>query len=165
MKTLVLIRHANTENYATTGGDFNRQLTATGKADAATMALRLKERNIIPDVIIASMAKRTTQTANIITEHMQLSPQLIEGSQMLYQCSPSVFIEKMVMLPPEVNTAFFIAHNPGITDFANEQIYPQTIGHIPTCGIVAIRYNASYWQDIRSAEKSFLFFDYPKNIV
>lgn len=165
MKTIVLIRHAKTESYATTGGDFNRQLTATGRQDAAVMAMRLKEKNIIPDIIVTSLAKRAAQTAAIIAEHMQLPAERIESSQMLYQCAPAAFAEKIALLPDEAETVFIIAHNPGITDFANNQIYPQYIPHIPTCGIVALRFNAERWQDMPAADISFLFFDYPKNIV
>jgi len=164
MKTLVLIRHAKTENYAATGGDFNRQLTTRGRQDAAMMAIRLKEKNIIPDIIVASLAKRASQTATIIAEQLQLPAGRIEGSQMLYQSTPSVFAEKIALLPDEVATVFIIAHNPGITDFANEQIYPQTISHIPTCGMVALRFNALRWKDMPAADISCLFFDYPKNI-
>src|SRR5690606_12796031 len=160
MKTIMLIRHAKTESYAATGGDFNRQLTATGRQDAAMMARRLKEKNIIPDIILASLAKRASQTAATIAEHSQPPDERNEGSQMLYQCAPATFEEKIALLPDEAETVFIIAHNPGITDFANNQIYPQDIPHIPTCGMVALRFNADRWKDMPTADMSFLFFDY-----
>ncbi len=164
MKTIVLIRHAKTESYAAEGGDFNRQLTASGLQDTITMARRLTAKQIIPDMIVASMAKRAAQTAISIAVHMQVDEDKIYWSQMLYQGDPLAFSEKISQLPDEVNTAFFIAHNPGITAFANELAHPHIIDHIPTCGMVGLRIDANQWCDVASAGVSFLFFDYPKSI-
>ena len=54
-----------------------------------------------------------------------------------------------------------VGHNPGLTDFANFLVAGIT-GNVPTCGLVAVNFQADDW-DLRSAtEFELLSYDYPK---
>ena len=58
MKTLLIIRHAKSSWDIASLNDFDRSLNERGKKDAPRMAKRLKEKDIYPDVMISSPAKR-----------------------------------------------------------------------------------------------------------
>ena len=58
MKKLFLIRHAKSSWDDTAVPDKDRPLNARGKRDAATMGERLAKRDVKPDLIMSSPAKR-----------------------------------------------------------------------------------------------------------
>lgn len=161
MKTLLIIRHAKAEQSHTLN-DFERSLNERGKKDVPLMAQRLTERNIAIDLFVASPAKRTKQTAQLFCQTLKKSEAQLVLVSALYQAPPSVFYEVIRQLEDKHNTVAIIAHNPGVTYFANE-LTPQSISDMPTCGIFAVTINASTWKEFLTAKKEFLFFDYPKN--
>ena len=59
MKKLFLIRHAKSDWSDNTLKDFDRGLNARGLKDAPFIGKFLKNKNIIPDLIISSPALRT----------------------------------------------------------------------------------------------------------
>ena len=71
MKIIYFIRHAKAKKIAAT--DFDRALSSKGKEAAKVMAARLKNKNILPELIISSPAKRTAKTAKIIAKNMNFS--------------------------------------------------------------------------------------------
>jgi len=64
MKRVILVRHAKSVSYGY-DQDYDRTLSGRGEEDAQTISLKLQKMNIQPDLIIASPAVRTTQTATI----------------------------------------------------------------------------------------------------
>jgi phosphohistidine phosphatase len=66
MRTLYLIRHAKSSWDDLSIDDFDRPLNKKGKNDIRLMSKRLKEKNIFPDIIISSSAKRTKKTSEKI---------------------------------------------------------------------------------------------------
>ena len=65
MKTLYLIRHAKSSWDDSTLTDFERPLNERGINDAPKMGKLLKEKNIIPELLISSPANRAISTAKI----------------------------------------------------------------------------------------------------
>ena len=163
-RRLVLVRHAKSD-WSTAGqADYDRPLNERGKRDAPVMGQRLKEKGVIPDLIIASPAKRAAATARLIADAVGYDKNKIAWVESLYHCPPHVFEEVLLTqdIPDDVKTVFIFAHNPGITLFANETTEGLDIDNIPTCGIVALSFEADHWNDYTTAKHSLLFFDYPK---
>jgi len=52
-------------------------------------------------------------------------------------------------------------HNPGFTWLANG-LTKEAIENIPTCGIVAIDFDVSSWNEIGKQSGTLRFFEYPK---
>ncbi|MGA9237317.1 MAG: histidine phosphatase family protein, partial [Desulfobacterales bacterium] len=63
MKLIILIRHAKSSWKDPSLGDFDRPLNKRGKRNAPFMGQKLKERKIIPDLLLSSPAKRARKTA------------------------------------------------------------------------------------------------------
>jgi phosphohistidine phosphatase len=162
-RTLVMIRHAKSSWTNPLQSDFERPLNERGEQDAPAMGKRLKEYGVIPDLIIASSAKRTKQTAKKIAKEVGYDIDNIRWEEKLYHCIPSVFEEIIYELKDKVHTVFIVAHNPGITEFVNQLAPDFSVENMPTCGIVGAHIEAEEWNMFPQAKRKVFLFDYPKN--
>ena len=160
-KQLLLVRHAKSswENFSQK--DFDRSLTERGKKDAAEMAIRLKQKNILIDLIIASPAKRALQTATIFANEFDIQKNQISKINDLYEPTLNSFYTSIISLSDEYKTVAIFSHNPTITAFANE-LTNVHIDDMPTASVFSIKINTKNWNNFKDAEKQFCFFDYPK---
>ncbi|MBC9911021.1 histidine phosphatase family protein [Chitinophaga varians] len=163
MKTLLLIRHAKSSWTNPDMDDFDRPLNKRGKQNAPEMAQRLVSRGMVPELIIASPAKRARTTAKIMAEEWHYPKQAILLEEELYLCYASTFLKVITKIDDDFNAVAIFAHNPGITDFANYLTEEIRIDNVPTTGIFAIQADTDSWKDFDLARKKFLFFDYPRN--
>ena len=161
-KRFVLIRHAKSSWANPLQSDFERPLNDRGQSDAPMMGKRLKEAGIIPDKLIASTAKRASQTANHIAKSTGYPTDQIEWHEEMYHCVSAVFEEAIYALDDAVETVFIVAHNPGITDFAAELDSTKTIHHTPTCAVVGFKVDTNRWSDFSLAGKTLFLNDTPK---
>lgn len=164
-RTLVMIRHAKSSWANPLQSDFERPLNERGEKDAPVMGERMKERNLVPDLIISSKAKRAKQTAKKIAAAIGYNEENIRWYDRLYHCVPAVFVEVLYDVPDNVKTVYIVAHNPGITDFVNELSDKFKIDNMPTCGIVAAKFEAREWNEFSIVDKTVFLFDYPKNVT
>lgn len=162
-RTLVMIRHAKSSWANPLQSDYERPLNDRGEQDAPMMGERLKKKNIIPDLIIASTAKRAKQTAKKIAKAIGYDEDKIQWQEKLYHCIPSVFEEVIYEIDDKITTAFIVAHNPGITSFVNELDADFSVDNMPTCAIAGARFDADGWNEFNSVKKKIFLFDYPKN--
>lgn len=160
-RTLVMIRHAKSSWANPLQSDFERPLNERGQHDAPMMGERLKKLGIIPDLIIASTAKRTRQTAKKIAKELGYNPDNIKWEEKLYHCIPSVFEEVIYEVSETVKTVFIVAHNPGITGFVNQLSPEFSIDNMPTCGIVAAQMELKDWNGFAIAKRKVILYEYP----
>ncbi|HEY0271541.1 MAG TPA: histidine phosphatase family protein [Chitinophaga sp.] len=163
MKTLLLIRHAKSSWNDPDMDDFDRPLNKRGKANAPEMASRLRQRGVLPELLIASPAKRAKSTAKIMAKAWNYPRQAILFEEELYLCYASTFLKVITRIDDDFDAVAIFAHNPGITDFANYLTEEIRIDNVPTTGIFAIQANTDSWTDFDKSDKKFLFFDYPRN--
>jgi phosphohistidine phosphatase len=161
-RTLVMIRHAKSSWSNPLQSDFERPLNDRGEHDAPMMGQRLKQKQIIPDLIISSLAKRAKQTAKKIAKEVGYDEADIVWYEKLYHCIPQVFEEVLYEVKDEVKTVFIVAHNPGITDFVNQLSPAFIIDNMPTCGLVGAKLELEEWNEFNSVSKEVFLFDYPK---
>ncbi len=161
-RTLVLIRHAKSSWANPLQSDYERPLNDRGDKDAPMMGERLKEKNILPDLIISSTAKRAAQTAKKIAKAIGYDPEKILWKNRLYQCVDTVFEEVIAEVDKDIKTVFIVAHNPGITEFANELSEQFRIDNMPTCCVIGAHFESEEWDAFHSEKKEVFLFDYPK---
>jgi phosphohistidine phosphatase len=161
-RTLVMIRHAKSSWANPLQSDYERPLNERGEEDAPKMGERLKSLGLVPDVIIASTAKRAKQTAKKIASAIGYNVDNIRWEEKLYHCIPSVFEEAIYETPDEAKTIFIVAHNPGITGFANQLSPDFTLDNMPTCGVIGAHVEADEWNQFATAPRKVFLFEYPK---
>lgn len=161
MKTLYLIRHAKSDWDKAELADIDRPLNARGYADAYKMSSILKEKKIVPDLIITSPAIRAISTALIFSRNLQLEASQIKIKSNLYDTSVKDYRYCISKIENAYTHVMLFGHNPIITDFAKSLItsFPE---EMPTCSIVGIRSGAIEWSNFAEKKCELLFFDFPK---
>jgi phosphohistidine phosphatase len=161
MKQLIVVRHAKSSWDSALITDFDRPLNDRGRRDAPEMAARLVKRNITINLFVSSPAMRAEKTASIFMNEMMAAPTQLQIANELYLAPKAIFYEVVKKIDDRFQNIALFAHNPGITDFVNSLTEVRT-DNVPTCGIFGVIINAENWTEIETAEKRFLFYDYPK---
>ena len=161
MKTLVIVRHAKSSWSRAELADHERPLNSRGLSDAPMMGLRLKERGVQPDLIIASTAHRATQTAALLARALGYDEHAIESEAMLYAASPAAWLECIGTLSADYGTIIVVGHNPEVTELANT-LAPIDVDDLPTCAMLELAYDISEWSAISVREPQSWHFDFPK---
>ena len=163
LRTLVIIRHAKSDWSRAGQADFDRSLNERGLRDAPMMAERLKQRGILPDIMLASAAKRTMETARMMAE-VFAAPEVVQEEPRMYNAAAETLRDVLqnAGIVPEITTVFLIAHNPGITYLAHELAPELQIANMPTCGMLAVQADTEDWNNFLENQLRFYFFDYPK---
>lgn len=159
MKKLYLIRHAKSDWSNPFLDDFDRTLSERGKKNAPSMGKLLKSKNIHPDLIISSPAKRAKKTANKIAREVNYINKIYFNEE-IYEASHKTLLKIIRKIPNEHDIVFLVAHNPSLNMLAS---YLIDFSHnISTCGIVEINFEIDSWKNLEKINSEFKSYDYPK---
>lgn len=171
MKRLTLLRHGNAEARAE-GGDFERALDARGRAEAARAAQAMLQACGKPDLILASAAKRTRQTAVIFQAEfatmavpVTAAPALAEATngptsanilirteRSLYHAAWDQLLASARSAGDEIEHLLIVGHNPGISELAlrwsNSLQSPPPFAGFSTAGWCSVTFDEERWADI-----------------
>ncbi|MFT7878766.1 MAG: histidine phosphatase family protein [Sulfurimonas sp.] len=160
MKTLYLIRHAKSDWSDLSKSDFKRGLNKRGKRDITRMGNALEEREVKPDLIISSSAKRAKKTAKGLAQKLGYKDKLLLLDE-LYLCEPQQWLETIQSIPEKYQSVFIVGHNPEITDVTN-MLIDDYIDNVPTLGIVGFDVSVKKWKKFERENAKLKFFIYPK---
>jgi len=144
MKKLLLMRHAKSSFEDDQASDFERGLNKRGEKDAPRMAKLLKEKGLIPDLILSSKAVRTSKTAEIVAEKIGYKKEIqyVEG---LYLGEPDAYLEALHGLDDdELQTVLVVGHNPGLESLL--QVLTDKVESLPTGAIAALELPIRTWK-------------------
>jgi phosphohistidine phosphatase len=161
MKTLLIVRHAKSSWDNADISDIDRPLNERGKRDAPAMAQRLIKAGVHPQRFVSSPAKRARQTAELFIRTFGKKEKEIVFVPELYHASLPTFKEVVSTLNDADDTVAIFSHNPGITGFVNT-LADIRVDNMPTCAVFAVKSPTDHWSEFLSADRQFLFFDYPK---
>ncbi|MCK4974235.1 MAG: histidine phosphatase family protein, partial [Sulfurimonas sp.] len=139
--------------------DFERPLNKRGKANAPFMGDRLKDKKIVPDIIISSPALRAKKTAKIIAKKVKYSKKILFNED-VYDSSPSILHKILTKIDDKNSIVFLFGHNPELNMLAEN--YVDFDENIVTCGVVEIEFDCKRWTDIGRKNAKLISFDYPK---
>lgn len=158
MKKLLLIRHAKA-THETGYIDFERPLQERGLQDAAIMAGRLKEKNLIPQILVASPALRTLSTANVFSQHLAVTQ--LQTNKDIYEATTLALIKVINSLPDEYDFIGLVGHNPGMSDLL--YYLTRQLHDVPTCAMMLIEFDTDSWMEIIEDAGKLVYYDYPKS--
>ena len=161
MKTLYINRHAKSSWKHVNLSDFDRPLNNRGRKAAPFMAKKLKERGDEFDLIISSPANRAYSTAEYFADEFDYAHNFIEEAHSVYHADHGTLLNIIDNIPDNFNSVMLFGHNPGFTNLANV-LTGETLGNIPTCGIIKINFDVASWQEVMPGTGDMEFFDYPK---
>jgi phosphohistidine phosphatase len=162
MKTIILVRHAKSSWKDLSLDDFDRPLNKRGKRNAPFMGEKLKNRQIMPDLILSSPAKRARKTAIAVAKAIGYPKKKIKYNDNMYHPSARYLLEMVRNQDDKNETIMLFGHNPDFNDFADMLLKHNPIYNIPTTGVYCIRFDVDSWKKVREGKGESIFFDYPK---
>jgi len=163
VKILTLIRHAKSSWKDPGLPDWDRPLNKRGKRDAPMMGQRLAERGSYADRVISSPAVRALATAQAIAEEIEYPWTEIVVDDRLYEAGVFEWLAVVQGLDDALDRVMCVGHNPGLTELVN-YFFSEQVGHVPTCGIVELRFDIWRWALVGHVEPTGVDFDYPKRV-
>lgn len=161
MRKIIFLRHAKSAWDNQFLSDYDRPLSERGLRDAPRMAKRLEEKEIIPDQILSSTAKRAKQTAEITAKTLGLSQSLIHFNPNLYHASAQETLNQIKIISDQtIETLIVVGHNPGFNDLID--FLGASIDNLPTAGQFGFKLAIEKWSEISPEKAQVWFFDYPK---
>ena len=119
MKTLLLIRHAKSSWDDLALPDKDRLLDDRGKRDAPKVGKRLAKRDVKPDLILSSPARRALRTAEIIARKLAYKLKNIVVDDRLYAVRADDLLKVIHKLGDKLKCVMLFAHNPELTALAH----------------------------------------------
>ena len=117
MKTLYILRHGQKDDSNINEYDFDVKLTSKGKEDSKKIGQKLKEKNIMPDLIVSSPAMRARTTAQIVADEINYSKNIM-FNEVIYQAFLNEILESITYTFDTVDTLLIVGHNPSLTALA-----------------------------------------------
>ncbi len=148
MKRLTLMRHADARWNDSGVSDFERPLNRRGTADAQGMARRLVEGALVPELILASPARRTQQTAEILARQMAAAPPRVLTEEALYLAGAPDMLKMAQATGPRIAHLMVIAHNPGISELVRLLLPEEPSTELAAAGWCSISFDCGDWEDL-----------------
>ena len=145
MKTLLLLRHAKSNWDDEALADYDRPLNERGRHDAPRMGRHLARLDLVPDLIVASGARRAAATAKRAAFAAGY-PGDIRYTDELYLADPETFLEIARETDDVVARLMLVGHNPGI-----EELVTALTGHderMPTAAVAGFRLAIDHWVEL-----------------
>lgn len=125
--------------------DWQRPLNDRGRRDAPRAGAWLRERAIMPDVIITSDAVRARTTAEAVAAAAGY-PREIVVDPLLYHAKPDDLIDMLNRASDDADTVLIVGHNPGLEELVLE-LTGEPHG-LPTAALVEIDLPIDHWSDL-----------------
>jgi phosphohistidine phosphatase len=145
MKTLLILRHAKSSWKDEDLSDHDRPLNKRGKRDAPRMGKLLRERPLVPDLIVSSTAKRARKTASKVAKQCGYEG-VIELTGDLYLAAPEQYLQVLCGVPDHIECVMIVGHNPGAEDLL-AQLTGQS-AHLPTAALAHVKLPIDNWSEL-----------------
>jgi phosphohistidine phosphatase len=139
-KTLFLVRHGKAAESWDYDTDFERPLTHKGKLAVAALGEALRNEDLIPEMILASPAFRTAQTARTLSEVLGLDPNEICYEAGLYPGNLSQYRDAILKYGSGVKRLMLVGHNPNLEELI-AHLSGYSILCLPTSGCVVFEWS------------------------
>jgi phosphohistidine phosphatase len=146
MKTLLVQRHAKSCWKDGDLADIERPLNRRGREDAPRMALFLRARGLVPDLILCSTAKRARQTARREVDAGQFTCRVEPDRQIYDADEPQELLAVLRAVPGDLSRIMLIGHNPCLEEFV-EALTAEPAA-LPTAAVAQIELDIAAWSDL-----------------
>jgi phosphohistidine phosphatase len=150
VKRLLLMRHAKSSWKESDIPDRERPLKKRGTKDAEKMGKMLRDKKLVPDLIISSTAERAEKTAEIMAKASKYEKEIV-FSDSLYMAEPSDIMKVIKDHTKKQKCILIIGHNPGLEAYL--QILTGKVESLPTGSIAYLAAKIDDWKDLSSAEE------------
>ena len=125
-RTLLVLRHAKTEDTRPGSKDSQRRLTPDGERAALEIGDYLRTQGIAVDTVLCSSAARARQTLDLLKLGDRLDPDRVEIADRFYNAGTDTLINAVRELPDYCQVALLVGHAPGAPGVVYELTDPTT---------------------------------------
>jgi phosphohistidine phosphatase len=144
MKTLYVLRHAKSDWNDASLTDFERPLNERGLNAAQKMGAFMKQRGIVPDLIISSPARRARETAQIIKDAAGIATE-IHFEPRIYEAGIGDLTEIVSQVENDCEKLLIVGHNPGFEQLV--EILSGELQPMPTAALAEIELPIENWSE------------------
>jgi len=145
MKTLLILRHAKSSWKDLDLADHDRPLSTRGKRDAPRMGHLLLEKELLPQLIISSTAKRARKTVKLVSEACGYKGDRL-FIEALYAAGPEAYIGALRELGGGYERVMVVGHNPGLEELLDRLT---GAGHtLPTAALAEVSLPIGSWDEL-----------------
>ena len=125
-RTLLVLRHAETEDVRPGSKDSERRLTPDGERHALEVGDYLRAQGITVDAVLCSSAARARQTLELLKLDDQLLQDRVEIADRVYNAGTDTLINAVRELPDDCHIGLLVGHAPGAPGVVYELTNPNT---------------------------------------
>jgi len=160
MKTLLILRHGKSD-WGQPIPDHDRPLTGRGKRAAVRMGEEIRDRDLVPDLILSSTAKRARATAKRAKKACGYEGQTIKAAE-LYLSGVVGHLEVLSEVGPSHPRVLIVGHNPDLEDLVHE-LTGAAIA-MPTAALACIDLELDSWAGVARAKGTLRFVLSPREL-
>lgn len=154
MRRLMLLRHAKSD-WARPGlRDHDRPLNPRGREAAPKMGAYMVRHSLVPDLIVASTARRVTETLALLLPAFDRPPQIVSEPR-IYDAESATLLDIVKETPRSSHSLLLVGHNPGIAEFAalliasgDVDARQRLIEKFPTAALAVIDFATDDWAKV-----------------
>jgi phosphohistidine phosphatase len=153
MRRLMLLRHAKS-NWPAGVADRDRPLAVRGREAAPVMGRYLADELLLPDLVLISPARRTSETWDLVEPMLPEKPPT-HVEPRIYEAKAERLLHVVQEAEPSVRTLLLIGHNPGFEDLAalltghgDRYASARMAKKYPTCGLAVLDFAIEDWRDL-----------------
>jgi len=138
-----LFRHEETR----ADGDFSRELSMRGRADAERVGSWLRANGHTLDAIVASDARRASDTAAILARALGLATSAVRTEHRLYNASAAAIVQVVRESGRSWRSLAIVGHNPGVSAVVRLLAPDRLVPALPTLGVARLDIDCA-WADL-----------------
>lgn len=157
MKRLFVLRHAKAGPHDEKH-DKERALIERGQNDSALMGGEMRKKGYLPDLVLCSSARRTTQTWEFAAPEIGAHPKT-RFLDSLYDATAAAILKCIQTESGDAREVVVIGHNPGLEDFARKFVRKPAnaeersrvaalAAKFPTCALAVLNFGVDEWAKV-----------------
>lgn len=170
-RRIILMRHAKSAWDDAGLSDFDRPLAPRGQRAATLMGAWLKERNILPGLVLCSASRRTVETWERVSNVLRMTIP-VKFERDIYLKSDRVLLEQLRRLDDGVTSVMMVGHHSGIDMLAVKiagtgpnEVLRRMRAKFPTAAVAVIDLKLKSWAELGEGTGKLVEFVVPKELV
>ena len=152
MKTLLILRHAKAVPKDPNLSDYDRPLDKVGEDDALRMGKLIKDKGIVPSLIISSTALRAKTTAELVAKGCSYQGDIVLNES-LYEAKPKDYLATVQTLSDKYGSVLIVGHNPTVEDTIQMLTDSSDVRAITSCALAHLSLQIEKWSDLSNNGK------------
>jgi phosphohistidine phosphatase len=167
-RRLLIMRHAKSDRGTLGEPDFDRPLAKRGRRDAPRMGEWLRAQGLVPDLVLASPARRAQETTSKVCKALDIEKQAIQWEPRIYDATRADLIEVLADCPADRRLVLLVGHNPSLEELLEYLVrgsgtLPAGDKILPTAAVACVRLKAD-WRKLTAGSGRVEHWMYPKGL-